>query len=191
METEVKLTKLASCAGCGAKVGAGTLVSMLEGFRTHLDPRLLVGYDKSDDACVYQLDASTALVQTTDFFPPIVDDPFLYGQIAAANALSDVYAMGGEPRLALNILCLPEQMGEDDLLIITADHGSNALRTPKIPDHCLFILRACLFQVVLVICQSIRLLLIWNILQKIFQFSHKFLFPHTLASSKIRDIFRE
>ena len=113
METGVKLTKLASCAGCGAKVGAGTLASMLEGFRTHKDPRLLVGYDKSDDACVYQLDESTALVQTTDFFPPIVDDPFPYGQIAAANALSDVYAMGGEPRLALNILCLPEQMEED------------------------------------------------------------------------------
>lgn len=110
METEVKLTKLASCAGCGAKVGAGTLVHLLEGFRTHSDPRLLVGYDRSDDASVYYLDENTALVQTTDFFPPIVDDPFLYGQIAAANAISDVYAMGGEPRLALNILCLPESM---------------------------------------------------------------------------------
>lgn len=110
METEVKLTKLASCAGCGAKVGAGTLVKLLDGFRTHSDPRLLVGYDKSDDASVYYLDEHTALVQTTDFFPPIVDDPFLYGQIAAANAISDVYAMGGEPKLALNILCLPESM---------------------------------------------------------------------------------
>ena len=110
METEVKLTKLASCAGCGAKVGAGTLVKLLDGFRTHSDPRLLVGYDKSDDASVYYLDENTALVQTTDFFPPIVDDPFLYGQIAAANAISDVYAMGGEPKLALNILCLPESM---------------------------------------------------------------------------------
>ena len=87
METEVKLTKLAGCAGCGAKVGAGTLVHLLEGFRTHTDPRLIVGYDKSDDASVYVLDENTALVQTTDFFPPIVDDPFLYGQIAAANAL--------------------------------------------------------------------------------------------------------
>lgn len=95
---------------CGAKVGAGTLVHLLEGFRTHSDPRLLVGYDRSDDASVYYLDENTALVQTTDFFPPIVDDPFLYGQIAAANAISDVYAMGGEPRLALNILCLPESM---------------------------------------------------------------------------------
>ena len=112
METEVKLTKLAGCAGCGAKVGAGTLVHLLEGFRTHTDPRLIVGYDKSDDASVYVLDENTALVQTTDFFPPIVDDPFLYGQIAAANALSDVYAMGGEPKLALNIMCLAQSMDD-------------------------------------------------------------------------------
>lgn len=110
METEVKLTKLASCAGCGAKVGAGTLASMLKGFQTHFDERLLVGYDKSDDASVYQLDDQNALVQTLDFFPPIVDDPFLFGQIAATNALSDIYAMGGEPRLALNILCLADAM---------------------------------------------------------------------------------
>ena len=113
METEVKLTKLASCAGCGAKVGAGTLVRLLDGFKTHKDPRLIVGYDKSDDASVYLLDDNTALVQTTDFFPPIVDDPYLYGQIAATNALSDVYAMGGEPKLALNIMCLPEQMDKE------------------------------------------------------------------------------
>lgn len=110
METEVKLTKLASCAGCGAKVGAGTLVRMLEGFKTRQDPRLIVGYDKSDDASVYVINEETALIQTTDFFPPIVDDPFLFGQIAAANALSDIYAMGGEPRLALNIMCIPERM---------------------------------------------------------------------------------
>lgn len=112
METDVKLTKLAKCAGCGAKVGAGTLVHMLEGFRTHHDPRLIVGYDKSDDASVYVLDENTALIQTTDFFPPIVDDPYLYGRIAATNALSDVYAMGGEPKLALNILCLAEHMDQ-------------------------------------------------------------------------------
>lgn len=113
METEVKLTKLASCAGCGAKVGAGTLSRMLEGFQTHYDPRLIVGYDKSDDASVYVISDDIALVQTTDFFPPIVDDPYLFGQIAAANALSDVYAMGGEPRTALNIMCIPESMGQD------------------------------------------------------------------------------
>ncbi|MGN0983838.1 MAG: selenide, water dikinase SelD [Gemmiger sp.] len=112
METEFRLTRLANCAGCGAKVGAGTLTQLLAGFKTHTDPRLLVGYDKSDDACVYRLDDATALVQTTDFFPPIVDDPFLFGQIAAANALSDVYAMGGEPKLALNLLCLAPGMEE-------------------------------------------------------------------------------
>ena len=112
MGPDVKLTKLASCAGCGAKVGAGTLVQMLEGFRTHTDPRLIVGYDKSDDASVYVVSDDTAIVQTTDFFPPIVDDPFLYGQIAAANALSDVYAMGGEPKLALNIMCLADSMDD-------------------------------------------------------------------------------
>lgn len=110
MKDEIKLTKLAKCAGCGAKVGAGTLARLLDGFKTHTDPRLIVGYDKSDDASVYVLDENTALVQTTDFFPPIVDDPFLYGQIAAANALSDVYAMGGEPKLALNIMCLAPHM---------------------------------------------------------------------------------
>lgn len=110
MENEVKLTKLASCAGCGAKVGAGTLCNLLTGFQTHCDANLLVGYDKSDDASVYRVSDELAIVQTTDFFPPIVDDPFMYGQIAATNALSDVYAMGGEPKLALNIMCIPEKM---------------------------------------------------------------------------------
>ena len=109
-ETEVKLTKLAKCAGCGAKVGAGTLAKLLEGIRVHEDPNLLVGFDKSDDASVYKVSDDLALVQTVDFFPPIADDPYLFGQIAATNALSDVYAMGGEPRLALNLMCVPETM---------------------------------------------------------------------------------
>lgn len=82
MENEVKLTKLAACAGCGAKVGAGSLVKLLEGFKSHTDENLIVGYDKSDDASVYRLDENTALIQTTDFFPPIVDDAYLYGRIA-------------------------------------------------------------------------------------------------------------
>ena len=115
METEVKLTKLAGCAGCGAKMGAGTLAKMLEGFKTHSDPRLIVGYDKSDDASVFVLDENTALIQTTDFFPPIADDPYLYGKIAATNALSDIYAMGGEPKLALNILCAAEGMADETI----------------------------------------------------------------------------
>lgn len=112
METNTKLTKLSKCAGCGAKVGAGTLSKILEGFKSHYDSNLLVGYDKSDDACVYKVTEDTAIVETTDFFPPIVDDPYLYGQIAATNALSDVYAMGGEPKIALNIFCIPEKMNK-------------------------------------------------------------------------------
>lgn len=110
MEEEIRLTKLAKCAGCGAKVGAGTLARLLEGLRVHHDPNLLVGFDKSDDASVYRISDELALVQTVDFFPPIADDPYLFGQIAAANALSDVYAMGGEPRLALNIMAVPASM---------------------------------------------------------------------------------
>lgn len=113
METKAKLTHLAACAGCGAKVGAGTLAALLDGFKTRTDPRLVVGFDRSDDACVYLINDETALIETTDFFPPIVDDPYLYGQIAAANALSDVYAMGGEPRLALNLLCTTAAMDDD------------------------------------------------------------------------------
>ena len=113
MESEVKLTKLASCAGCGAKVGAGVLAQLLEGLPVHRDENLLVGFDKSDDASVYRISEELALVQTVDFFPPIADDPYLFGQIAATNALSDVYAMGGEPKLALNLLCVPEKMPKD------------------------------------------------------------------------------
>ena len=113
MENEVKLTKLAKCAGCGAKVGAGVLAQLLDGIKVHNDPNLLVGFDKSDDASVYKISDELALVQTVDFFPPIADDPYLFGQIAATNALSDVYAMGGEPRLALNLMCVPKDMPGD------------------------------------------------------------------------------
>ena len=113
METEARLTRLASCAGCGAKVGAGTLAGLLKDFKTRTDPRLVVGFDKSDDASVYVINDETALIQTVDFFPPIVDDPYAFGQIAATNAISDIYAMGGEPRLALNVLCVTETMEEE------------------------------------------------------------------------------
>lgn len=112
-EKEVKLTKLAKCAGCGAKVGAGVLAQLLEDIRVHQDPNLLVGFDKSDDASVYKLSEDLALVQTVDFFPPIADDPYLFGQIAATNALSDVYAMGGEPKLCLNIMAIPADMPKE------------------------------------------------------------------------------
>lgn len=109
-ENEVKLTKLAKCAGCGAKVGAGVLAQLLGDMKVLTDPNLLVGFDRSDDASVYRVSDDLALVQTVDFFPPIHDDPYTFGQIAATNALSDVYAMGGEPKLALNIMAVPKDM---------------------------------------------------------------------------------
>ena len=113
MADEIKLTKLAKCAGCGAKVGAGVLAQLLEDIKVHSDPNLLVGFDKSDDASVYKVSDELALVQTVDFFPPIADDPYVFGQIAATNALSDVYAMGGEPKLCLNIMAVPKDMPKE------------------------------------------------------------------------------
>jgi selenide,water dikinase len=108
--TDVKLTKLAECAGCGAKVGAGELAKLLSGLKVRRDPNLLVGFDNSDDAAVYRISDDLALVETVDFFPPIADDPYTYGAIAATNALSDIYAMGAEPKVALNVMAVPEDM---------------------------------------------------------------------------------
>lgn len=113
MNDDIKLTKLTKCAGCGAKVGAGVLAQILEDIKVRTDPNLLVGFDRSDDASVYKISDELALVQTVDFFPPIADDPYTFGAIAAANALSDVYAMGGEPKLALNIMAVPEDMPKE------------------------------------------------------------------------------
>lgn len=113
MKQDIKLTKLAKCAGCGAKVGAGVLAQLLEDIKVHHDPNLLVGFDRSDDASVYKISDDLALVQTVDFFPPIADDPYTFGAIAATNALSDVYSMGGEPKLALNIMAVPEDMPKE------------------------------------------------------------------------------
>ena len=105
--------KIVFCTGggCTAKLGAGVLSRILEKLpRGEKDPNLLVGYDSRDDAAVYRVTENLALVQTVDFFPPMVDDPYTFGQIAAANALSDVYAMGGEVKTALNLVCFPENM---------------------------------------------------------------------------------
>lgn len=97
--------------GCTAKLGAGILSHVLEKLPAgHKDSNLLVGFDSKDDAAVYKITEDLAVVQTLDFFPPMVDDPYTFGQIAAANALSDIYAMGGEVKTALNIVCFPEQM---------------------------------------------------------------------------------
>ena len=82
------------------------------------DPNLIVGFDTSDDAAVYRLNDELALIQTVDIFPPVVDDPYSYGKIAAANSLSDVYAMGGRPKLALNIFCFPEDLPKDTVQAI-------------------------------------------------------------------------
>ena len=96
--------------GCTAKLGPGALSRVLEKIPKTYDPDLLIGYDSSDDAAVYRLTDDLAVVQTLDFFPPMVEDPYTFGQIAAANALSDIYAMGGQVKTALNIVCFPEAM---------------------------------------------------------------------------------
>lgn len=97
--------------GCTAKLGAGVLSRVLEKLpKGTEDPNLLIGYDSKDDAAVYKITEDVAIVQTLDFFPPMVEDPYTFGKIAAANALSDVYAMGGTVKTALNIVCFPETM---------------------------------------------------------------------------------
>jgi selenium donor protein len=106
---QVKLTAMAKAAGCAAKLNPATLDAVLRKLPRQTDPNVLVGFDTNDDAGIYLLGEGLALVQTVDFFTPIVDDPQLYGQIAAANALSDVYAMGGRPVSALSIVGFPEK----------------------------------------------------------------------------------
>lgn len=105
----VKLTSLASCAGCTAKLGQSALTEIMELLPpVARDARLLAGSGAADDAAVFGLTRNLALVQAVDFFPPVVDDAFAFGQIAAANAISHVYAMGGRPLSALNLLGLPQ-----------------------------------------------------------------------------------
>jgi selenide, water dikinase len=103
------LTELVACAGCASKLAAGELARVLSDLPPQTDANVLVDFRGSDDAGVYRWPGGPALVQTVDFFTPIVDDPFTYGQIAAANALSDVYAMGGVPVTALAIAAMPER----------------------------------------------------------------------------------
>jgi selenide, water dikinase len=105
----VRLTSMAKAAGCAAKLSPKLLDSVLRGLPRQSDPNVLVGFETSDDAGVYRISPDLALVQTTDFFTPIVDDPNLFGQIAAANALSDIYAMGGRPISALSLVGFPER----------------------------------------------------------------------------------
>src|SRR5918995_1455000 len=104
----LRLTEWTSCGGCAAKWGASVLSELVAELPAGVDPSLLVGLAPFDDAAVYRIDADTALVSTTDFFPPLVDDPADYGAIAAANACSDVFAMGGRVVLAINVAAFPE-----------------------------------------------------------------------------------
>ena len=106
----MKLTDLATAGGCAAKYSAARLEELLRGFVPADAENLLVGLDPADDAAVYKLDDERALVFTIDFFPPIVDDPDDFGTIAATNALNDVFAMGGQPLLALSVAALPEEL---------------------------------------------------------------------------------
>lgn len=110
----IRLTSMAACAGCAAKLKAETLAELLKPLQGIFDPLdtpdLLVGLGQPDDAAVWRLDDDRALVITTDFFTPVVDDPYDFGAIAAANAISDIYAMGGKPFLALNIATLPNDL---------------------------------------------------------------------------------
>ncbi len=126
----LRLTETVACAGCASKLAPGQLHAVLESMpRAPVDPALLVGSDSFDDAGVYRVSEELALVLTVDFFTPIVDDPYDYGQIAAANALSDVYAMGGAPRTALNLVCWPRDGSlEPDVLRAILTGGADKVR---------------------------------------------------------------
>jgi len=113
----IKLTSLTTKGGCGCKIGPGQLSSILQSLpQGERDPNLLVGTETSDDAGVYKLTDDLAIVQTVDFFTPIVNEPYAFGQVAAANALSDVYAMGGTPLTVLNIVAFPIGRLDDAVL---------------------------------------------------------------------------
>src|SRR5690349_19912226 len=112
----IALTSLSHGAGCGCKLSAAELRPILAGIARPTDPRVLVATETADDAAVVQLSDDLAIVQTIDFFTPIVDDPYAFGRIAATNALSDVYAMGGRPVSALNLVAYPlDALGPDVL----------------------------------------------------------------------------
>lgn len=121
MDHKYKLTQLSSSGGCAAKVPADILSRLLKGMPSNKGDnatKLLVGNNTNDDAAVYKINNEQAIIETVDFFPPVVDDPYIFGQIAAANALSDVYAMGGIPILAVNLLTFPCSLDEECVSLI-------------------------------------------------------------------------
>jgi selenide,water dikinase len=127
-DVAVKLTDLAVSGGCAAKYSAARLEELLRGFVPVDAENLLVGLDPADDAAVYKLDEERAIVFTVDFFPPLVDDADDYGAIAATNALNDVFAMGGQPLLALSVVCFPEELPTETLgqILAAADERVRA-----------------------------------------------------------------
>ena len=114
--TTIRLTQFAKGGGCASKIPPGELEQILRGLREERSSDLLVGLDDGDDAAVVQIDEHTAVVCTADFFAPVVDDAYDWGRIAAANALSDIYAMGGRPLVAVNLLCWPRALLPAELL---------------------------------------------------------------------------
>lgn len=126
--TKKRLTDYSSCGGCASKLAAGDLAQVLSGLPMPHDPRVLIDYRTHDDAGVYAVSDGLAIVQTVDFFTPIVDDPYRYGQIAAANALSDVYAMGGRPLTALAVAAFPAQDVGVDVMRAVFAGGLDMLR---------------------------------------------------------------
>ena len=131
---EPRLTSLSHGGGCGCKIAPGVLSEILRGSSAlPLPPELLVGIETSDDAAVYQLNDEQALVATTDFFMPIVDDPADFGRIAATNALSDVYAMGGKPILALALVGMPINVLSTQTIGRILEGGASVCRAAGIP----------------------------------------------------------
>jgi selenide, water dikinase len=126
----IKLTAMAKAAGCAAKMAPGTLDAVLRRLPPQTDPNVLVGFSTNDDAGIYLIGQGLALVQTVDFFTPVVDDPFTFGQIAAANSLSDIYAMGGRPISALSIVGFPEK-GDPAILEQIMRGGLNKMAEAK------------------------------------------------------------
>jgi selenide,water dikinase len=132
--TEPRLTSLSHGGGCGCKIAPGLLSEMLKSCGpSFMPPELLVGFDKADDAAVYRLNDEQALIATTDFFMPIVDDPFDFGRIAATNAISDIYAMGGTPIMALALVGMPINILSPATIGRILEGGSSVCRDAGIP----------------------------------------------------------
>lgn len=131
---EPRLTSLSHGGGCGCKIAPGVLSEILKSVPQLPFPKeLLVGIETSDDAAVYQINESQAIVATTDFFMPIVDDPFDFGKIAATNAISDIYAMGGSPLFALALVGMPIKVLSNTTIARILEGGAEACRSAGIP----------------------------------------------------------